>query len=352
VHEPNTQALLTALASSGVSRDVVQAVETALPVLLERLSDNNSRLRDSARDALVALAQEPEGRAALRTQTALLCKPPRNQTAWRPVLAMLQLLQELVPLLGITGAAGGGGGGGRGDHNASGGGSGGGFELAELMAFVGAAFGSANVDVRAAALRVTVVAAEASGAAPVRRLLPQGMNPKMKEQVDAALGVEAVAPAAGEQNGGRDVLAGHVQDGWMCCGSCSVSELVHLLTALSCVLCVCLSSCDACNRQQDPQRRCALALSRQAGCVRAPQPPSGGAERRRRAAAAAAAAAAARPAAAAPAAAATAGAGKPGRGGSCALCCRAGGARAAVRPQPPCCRGELQQPGHPAQPEG
>jgi hypothetical protein len=102
------QALLTALGSSGSGRDVAQAVEIALPVLLERLSDNNSRLRDSARDALVALAQEPEGRGALRCQTSLLCKPPRNQTAWRPVLAMLQLMQELVPLLGVAAPGAGG----------------------------------------------------------------------------------------------------------------------------------------------------------------------------------------------------------------------------------------------------
>lgn len=71
----SVQALLTALASSGSGRDVVQAVETALPVLLDRLSDNNSRLRDSARDALVALAQEPEGRAALRTQVGDVLSP-------------------------------------------------------------------------------------------------------------------------------------------------------------------------------------------------------------------------------------------------------------------------------------
>lgn len=60
----------------------------------------------------------------------------------------------------------------------------------ELMAYVGAAFSSANADVRAAALRVAVVAAEVAGAVPVRRLLPQGMNPKMKEQVEQALGGE------------------------------------------------------------------------------------------------------------------------------------------------------------------
>lgn len=69
----------------------------------------------------------------------------------------------------------------------------------ELMAYVGAAFGSANADVRGAALRVAVVAAESAGAAPVRRLLPQGINPKMKEQVEQALGLDPSAPqSAGE----------------------------------------------------------------------------------------------------------------------------------------------------------
>lgn len=52
------QALLTALAAGGgSSRDVQSAIESALPMLLERLSDNNPRLSNSARDALVALAQ-------------------------------------------------------------------------------------------------------------------------------------------------------------------------------------------------------------------------------------------------------------------------------------------------------
>lgn len=187
------QALLAALASGGSGRDVWQAVETALPVLLERLSDNNSRLRDSARDALVALAEQPEGRSALRMQASQLCKPPRTQTAWRPVLAMLQLLQELVPLLGVTGSGAGG-------RSSATDNSSGGFDLHELMAYVGAAFGSANADVRGAALRVAVVAADAAGAAPVRRLLPAGINPKMKEQVEQALGPDASSPQQqGEQ---------------------------------------------------------------------------------------------------------------------------------------------------------
>lgn len=178
------QALLTALAAGGGGRDVHQAVEAALPVLLERLSDNNPRLRDSARDALITLAQEPEGKGALKGLTNHFCKPPKSQTAWRPVLAMLQLMQDIVPLLGLSGSAAVGGGG-RGTYGGDGG-----FDLNELMDYVGRALSSANADVRAAALKVAVAVAgcAAGGAAAVRRLLPKDLNPKLKEQADAALG--------------------------------------------------------------------------------------------------------------------------------------------------------------------
>lgn len=173
-----------------------QAVDTALPVLLERLSDNNPRLRDSARDALVALAQEQEGKTALRGLTSQLCKPPKSQTAWRPVLAMLQLMQDLVPLLGLAGAAAAGG------ARGSSGGDGG-FDLNETMDFVGRALSSANADVRAAALKVAVAVAgcAAGGAAAVRRLLPHDMNPKLKEQADAALRCSDSAAAAAPGEG-------------------------------------------------------------------------------------------------------------------------------------------------------
>lgn len=183
---PTVQALLAALGSGGGgSRDVFQAVESSLPVLLERLSDNNTRLRDSAREALVSLAQQADSSTALRGLTSTLCKVPKNQTAWRPILSLLQLQQELVPLLGISGASAAGG-----------------FDLGELMDFVGRAFGNANADVRAAALRVAVTVAGVApgGAAAVRRLLPKDLNPKIKEQVDAALGPDSNGSAPGEAN--------------------------------------------------------------------------------------------------------------------------------------------------------
>lgn len=177
-------------------------METALPVLLERLSDNNPRLRDSARDALIALAQEPEGRGALRSLAGQLCRPPKSQLAWRPVLAMLQLMVDLVPLVGLAGTAASGGG-----RNTAGDG---GFDLHELMDYVGKALNSANAEVRAAALKVAIAAAgcAAGGTAAVRRLLPQDLNPKLKEQVDAALGSASDAAAASPPGELADFIIG------------------------------------------------------------------------------------------------------------------------------------------------
>ncbi|GAX83266.1 hypothetical protein CEUSTIGMA_g10692.t1 [Chlamydomonas eustigma] len=93
----------------------------------------------------------------------------KNQSAWRPVLGILTILQDLVPVLGV-GKAGGGG-----------------FELPELMEWVGKCFSSANGEVRSAAVRVTKEVYDLVGPA-VRRLLPNDISPKIKEQLDALLG--------------------------------------------------------------------------------------------------------------------------------------------------------------------
>lgn len=157
-------------------------MESVLPVLLDKLSDSNARLRDSSRDAIVALAASKD--AGIGNMTAAILKPVKSQTAWRPVLSTLQLLQELLPQLGVAGSGGKAGGGGDG-----------GFELHDLMAYVGKAFNSPNADVRTAAVKVAVLAHDAAGPA-VRRLLPKDMNPKIKEQLDATLGLDN----AGEDN--------------------------------------------------------------------------------------------------------------------------------------------------------
>jgi hypothetical protein len=88
-------------------------------------------------------------------------------------------------------------------------GGGDGFDLNEVMDYVGKALSSGNADVRAAALRVAVAVAgcAAGGGAAVRRLLPKDLNPKLREQADAALGGDlssAAGPAAGEANARKE----------------------------------------------------------------------------------------------------------------------------------------------------
>lgn len=84
-------ALLDALAGGG--RDVAGAAEQALPVLIERLADSNARLRDGARDAILALARNREAGLRCPAGNGALLRPVKSQTAWRPVLTTLQLLQ-------------------------------------------------------------------------------------------------------------------------------------------------------------------------------------------------------------------------------------------------------------------
>lgn len=62
-----------------------------------------------------------------------------RQTAWRPLLARLQLLAALLPIWGVAGSSGEG------------------LPLEGLMKLAGAAFGHANADVRAAAIHLTVL---------------------------------------------------------------------------------------------------------------------------------------------------------------------------------------------------
>ncbi len=65
----------------------------ALPVLIERLGDSNARLRDGAREAILALARNRESGLRLAGGSAALLRPVKSQTAWRPVLGTLQLMQ-------------------------------------------------------------------------------------------------------------------------------------------------------------------------------------------------------------------------------------------------------------------
>ncbi|GFR45564.1 hypothetical protein Agub_g6958 [Astrephomene gubernaculifera] len=163
-------ALLPALVDSGLAggsgREVEAMAEAVLPLLLEKLGDNNARMRDASKESIMLLASIKE--AQLAAHTSIFVRPIKNQSAWRPVLGILQLLRDLVPQVGISR-------------------NGDGFELNELMEFVGRAFNSPNADVRSEAVRVTREVYDLVGPA-IRKCMPKDINPKIREQVDAVLG--------------------------------------------------------------------------------------------------------------------------------------------------------------------
>lgn len=79
-----------AFGHSAGAREVEQSAEAVLPLLIEKLGDNNARLRDASRESIMFLAGLKE--AGLGRNTGLFLKPVKAQTAWRPVLGILQLL--------------------------------------------------------------------------------------------------------------------------------------------------------------------------------------------------------------------------------------------------------------------
>jgi len=166
-------ALIDACSAGTGGRDIQGACEACLPLLIEKLGDNNARIRDASKESIMFVAGLKDG--GIRSATHVFVKPIKNQNAWRPVLGILALLQELVPLLGI---------GKQGD----------GFDLGEVMEFVGKAYNSPNADVRSTAVRVTKEVHDLVGPA-IRKHMPKDINPKIKEQLDAVLGGDAM-PAA------------------------------------------------------------------------------------------------------------------------------------------------------------
>ncbi|KAG2484841.1 hypothetical protein HYH03_016407 [Edaphochlamys debaryana] len=162
--------------AAGVSpREVEGLCEAVLPLLVDKLGDNNARLREASKESIMFLASIKD--AQLHTHTNIIVKPIKNQSAWRPVLGVLGVLRDLLPLVGIS-------------RNNDG------FDLAEVMDFVGKAYNSQNADVRAEAVRVTKEVADLVGQA-IRKFMPKDINPKLKEQVDAVLDGAADLPPSG-----------------------------------------------------------------------------------------------------------------------------------------------------------
>eukprot|EP00798_Chlamydomonas_sp_ICE-L_P028475 gene28475-31625_t len=174
---------MAGLKDAGLAHSTHQFVHPIVPipiliffVFLITTSACLSACSNAAKESIMFMAGLKD--AGLAHSTHQFVKPIKNQNAWKPVLGILNLLQELVPLLGVAKAGGGEG-----------------FDLTEVMEFVGKAYNSANGDTRTAAVRVTKEVFDIVGQA-IRKTLPGDINPKIKEQVDAVL--DGAAPAGGE----------------------------------------------------------------------------------------------------------------------------------------------------------
>jgi len=108
-----------------------------LPILLDKLGDSNRRTRDASSDTILWLAQRRE--VDMAGMLLAFCDPVDTQTAWRPVLGRLQLLESLIPQFGVS----------EGGER--------GFQLETLMRLVGSAFDCASAEVRSQAIKVTVL---------------------------------------------------------------------------------------------------------------------------------------------------------------------------------------------------
>ncbi|GAX83265.1 hypothetical protein CEUSTIGMA_g10691.t1 [Chlamydomonas eustigma] len=83
--------LFQSLVGSSTGHAVQVASDNCLPMLLDKLGDNNPKLSSAAKDCIMFLSGVKD--ADLRASANLFIKPVKNQSAWRPVLGILTILQ-------------------------------------------------------------------------------------------------------------------------------------------------------------------------------------------------------------------------------------------------------------------
>lgn len=128
------KSIIDSYASAVGSSAVQSSCQACLPTLVEKLGDNTTKIRDASKETLLMISSIEDC-----SINEYVLKPVKNQSAWRPVLGVLEVLLELIPKQGIAKASG----------------KGGGFDLPSLMEWLGKAFGSANADVRSTCVKVS-----------------------------------------------------------------------------------------------------------------------------------------------------------------------------------------------------
>jgi centrosomal protein CEP104 len=137
-------------------------------ILIEKLADGNAKIRDGAYKGLECLAASGNIGPKAVGEAATKELPPKNQTAWRPILARLKLLTDLVNKYGISGSTG--------------------LSSEHLFSFAKSvqAFTHSNGEVRDAAKELTVAIQRIVGTPPIHETLKQLLRPKQLEEYMSA----------------------------------------------------------------------------------------------------------------------------------------------------------------------
>jgi len=137
--------------------------------LLEKLSDGNARIREGARKGVEVLAASPNIGPAVLAAHALRQLSAKQKTAWRPIVARLELMTSLVSTYGVGGTTG--------------------ISADGFMNFAkaNACFAHSNGEVRDAARDLTVALHKLVGTTALEPYL-RTLRPKQLEEYEAAFG--------------------------------------------------------------------------------------------------------------------------------------------------------------------
>lgn len=132
-------------------------------LLIEKLSDSNQRVRDSAKRSLTTVASTHCAGPAIVSSCALRPHNAKQKSAWRPLQSRLLLLQDLIAQYGVGGQSG--------------------LNSDSIMSFMRGsnAFAHSNGEVREAAKDLTIQLQKLVGTAPLESYLDE-LRPKQREE--------------------------------------------------------------------------------------------------------------------------------------------------------------------------
>jgi len=156
-----------AFAAHVSARDVKDAVDDSISLLVDKLGDTNPRLRESIREALHAFAGDAPGGVSILAHA--LCKPVQKLSLWRVLTGRLTLMVELIPTYGLDAP--------RKDES---------FALEHVMKFASRCFDSANGEARGMAVKVVLACVDIVGSR-VRSHLPRTLKSAIRDVIETAI---------------------------------------------------------------------------------------------------------------------------------------------------------------------